>query len=66
MGRIIFNRSLPEEVWFVNDLLDKKGVNEVVERVYKHLGREVTAEVVDNIKDLGFKYATKLRHYDCR
>ena len=59
VGRIIFNRSLPEEVWYVNDLLDKKGVNEVVERVYKHLGREVTAEVVDNIKDLGFKYATK-------
>ncbi len=59
VGRIIFNRSLPEEVWFVNDLLDKKGVNEVVERVYKHLGGEVTAEVVDNIKDLGFKYATK-------
>ena len=33
VGRIIFNRSLPEELWFVNELLDKKGVNEVVERV---------------------------------
>ena len=57
IGRIIFNRALPEELWFVNDLLDKKGVNEVIDLCYKHLGREVTAETVDNIKDLGFEYA---------
>ena len=59
VGRIIFNRSIPTELWFVNDLLDKKGVNDIVELCYKHLGREVTAEVVDSIKDLGFLYATK-------
>ena len=40
-------------------MLDKKGVNDVVERCYKHLGREVTAEIVDNIKDVGFEYATR-------
>ena len=59
VGRIIFNRALPEELWFVNELLDKKGVNEVIDLCYKHLGREVTAETVDNIKDLGFEYATR-------
>ncbi|MEZ4636464.1 MAG: DNA-directed RNA polymerase subunit beta' [Caldilineaceae bacterium] len=59
VGRIIFNRSLPQELWFVNELLDKKGVNQVVERSYKHLGRDVTAEVADNIKDMGFRYATQ-------
>ncbi len=59
IGRIIFNRALPEELWFVNELLDKKGVNEVIDLCYKHLGREVTAETVDNIKDLGFEYATR-------
>ncbi len=59
VGRIIFNRALPTELWFVNDLLDKKGVNDIVGLCYKHLGREVTAEVVDSIKDLGFLYATK-------
>ena len=59
IGRIIFNRALPEELWFVNDLLDKKGVNDVIDLCYKHLGREVTAETVDNIKDLGFEYATR-------
>ncbi len=59
MGRIIFNRSLPEEVWFVNELLDKKGVNDVVGVCYKHLGQDVTALVVDNIKDVGFEFATR-------
>ena len=59
VGRIIFNRSLPEELWFVNDVLDRKGVDAVVARCYKHLDRHVTAQVVDNIKDLGFAYATR-------
>ena len=59
VGRIIFNRALPEELWFVNELLDRKGVDTVVARCYKHLGRAVTSETVDNIKDLGFRYATR-------
>ncbi|MBW7885128.1 MAG: DNA-directed RNA polymerase subunit beta', partial [Caldilineaceae bacterium] len=59
VGRIIFNRALPEELWFVNELLDRKGVDTVVGRCYKHLGRENTATTVDNIKDLGFRFATR-------
>ena len=46
VGRIIFNRHLPEQLWYVNEVLDRKGVDAVVARCYKHLGREVTAEVV--------------------
>ncbi|MCL4859044.1 MAG: DNA-directed RNA polymerase subunit beta', partial [Caldilineaceae bacterium] len=59
VGRIIFNRALPEELWFINEVLDRKGVDQIVGRCYKHLGRQVTAEVVDNIKDMGFHYATR-------
>jgi DNA-directed RNA polymerase subunit beta' len=59
VGRVIFNRALPTELWFVNEVLDRKGVDLVVGRCYKHLGRQVTAEVVDNIKDLGFTFATR-------
>ncbi|MFZ1770409.1 MAG: DNA-directed RNA polymerase subunit beta' [Caldilinea sp.] len=59
VGRIIFNRSLPEELLFVNELLDRKGVDTVVARCYKHLGRNITADTVDNIKDVGFRYATR-------
>jgi DNA-directed RNA polymerase subunit beta' len=59
VGRIIFNRHLPEPLWFVNEVLDRKGVDGIVAKCYKHLGPDVTAEVVDNIKDMGFKYATR-------
>ncbi|MCC6453492.1 MAG: DNA-directed RNA polymerase subunit beta' [Caldilineaceae bacterium] len=59
VGRIIFNRHLPEQLWYVNEVLDRKGVDAVVARCYKHLGRDVTSDVVDNIKDMGFKYATR-------
>jgi len=58
VGRIIYNRALPEEIWYINEVQDKKAVNDVVERCYRHLGGHVTGEVVDNIKDLGFLYAT--------
>ena len=59
VGRIIFNRSLPQELWFINETLARKGVDGIVGRCYKHLGRGVTATVVDNIKDIGFTYATR-------
>ncbi|CAN5810551.1 hypothetical protein BH10CHL1_BH10CHL1_10370 [soil metagenome] len=59
VGRVIFNRALPAGLWFINELLDRKGVDGIVARCYKHLGRQVTAEVVDNIKDVGFKFATR-------
>ncbi|MEM7533124.1 MAG: DNA-directed RNA polymerase subunit beta' [Chloroflexota bacterium] len=58
MGRIRLNRRLPEELSFINRLLDKKGINQVVEVCYKHLGPEVTADTVDRIKEMGFEFAT--------
>ncbi|MGB3716340.1 MAG: DNA-directed RNA polymerase subunit beta' [Candidatus Promineifilaceae bacterium] len=57
-GRVIFNRSLPDGMRFVNQSLDKSEVNELVNRVYRRFGDDVTIEMVDKIKDLGFKYAT--------
>ncbi len=59
VGRVIFNLHLPEELRFVNDVMDKKRVNAVVADAYQRLGPERTAEFVDVIKDLGFYYATK-------
>ncbi len=59
VGRVIFNRSLPEELWYIDDTLDRKGVDAVVARCYKHLGRDKTAKLVDNIKDMGFQFATR-------
>ncbi len=57
-GRVLFNRALPSEWRFVNRLLDKGGVNTLINSVYRALGDEATIAMVDNIKDIGFKYAT--------
>ncbi len=58
-GRVIFNKELPPEMHFVNKVLDKGEVNHVVDRVYRRLGVQATADVVDRIKNIGFKYATR-------
>jgi len=58
-GRVIFNEALPPELHFVNETLDKKGVNELVAECYQRLGEERTVETVDEIKRLGFEFATR-------
>jgi len=59
IGRVLFNEIMPPEMDFVNDALDKKKLKELVAMVYARLGPEGTAEIVDRIKDIGFKYATR-------
>jgi DNA-directed RNA polymerase subunit beta' len=59
VGRVLFNEVLPEELRYVNEVQDKKRLKELVARAYQTLGPEGTAEVVDKIKDVGFKYATR-------
>jgi len=59
VGRVIFNRILPDEVQFVNDVLDKGGVKDLIAVVYEICGEDVTTEVADNIKDIGFEYAMR-------
>jgi len=57
-GRVLFNKTLPEEFNFVNQILDKGGVNALINRVYRKLGDDATIKMVDEIKNIGFKYAT--------
>lgn len=60
-GRLIIKSILPEfvpqEYW--NKVMKKKDIGELVDYVYKEGGYGVTAEFLDNLKNLGFKYATK-------
>lgn len=58
VGRAIFNRILPDSIRWINMTLDKKGVNQLVGEIYTRFGSEITVEVVDSIKNLGFHYAT--------
>ena len=57
-GRIIFNSVLPEEVRDYATLVDKKVLRDIVTKVYRLLGNDQTANVLDEIKTLGFHYAT--------
>ena len=59
VGRVLFNRVLPEQVQFVNEKLDKGGVKDLIAEVYELCGQEVTTDVADAIKSIGFEYATK-------
>ncbi|MEX0968275.1 MAG: DNA-directed RNA polymerase subunit beta' [Bacteroidia bacterium] len=59
VGRIIFNEIVPDEVGYINILLTKKNMREIIGRIYKETGLARTARFLDDIKDLGFHYAFK-------
>jgi len=58
VGRVIFNDAMPEGLPFINGLLKKKGLQSFVHYVYLRHGQQKTVELVDTLKDLGFRYAT--------
>ncbi len=59
VGRVIFNDSLPKATPYVNGLLRKKGLQQLVQYCYLRYGLEKTVHILDAIKDLGFSYATR-------
>ncbi len=59
VGRIIFNEVLPPELGFHNKVIDKSDLKQIVTDCHKLLSHEDMAEVLDNLKQLGFHYATK-------
>jgi len=67
VGRIKFNftlnsvlkkRGITEEYEYINRVVDKKGLEKVITGCYQCYGSAVTAQIADEIKRLGFKYAT--------
>jgi len=59
VGRVILNEQLPPGMPFVNGLLKKKGLQQLVQSCYLKFGLEKTVEMLDALKNLGFTYATK-------
>ncbi len=59
VGRVLFNRILPSLVQFRNIKLDKGGVKDLIGDVLEVCGQEVTTDVADLIKDIGFLYAMR-------
>lgn len=58
-GRMIFNEVAPKQVPYINMLLTKKNLKTVIGDVLERTNFAVTAEFLDNIKDLGFRWAYK-------
>ena len=69
VGRFIFNENMPQDLGFVDRnedpfgleidfLVDKKALGKIIDRCFRRHGNTKTAEVLDHIKALGFKYST--------
>jgi DNA-directed RNA polymerase subunit beta' len=58
-GRVLFNEVLPAQLPFVNSLVGKKELADLVNRCADNFTRHETAAVLDRMKDIGFRYATR-------
>ena len=58
VGRVLFNGILPAEITYVNALLNKGKISEIVKDVHKVCGHHETVKLLDRMKRMGFEYAT--------
>jgi DNA-directed RNA polymerase subunit beta' len=59
IGRVIFNEALPEEMPFINKRIAKSDLGDLISDLYEEVGNDKTAETLDNIKEMGYDYATR-------
>ncbi|MBI4115449.1 MAG: DNA-directed RNA polymerase subunit beta' [Candidatus Omnitrophica bacterium] len=59
MGRILFNTVLPTGFRFVNDLVTKGKLSDVISNCYRQFGHSLVVELLDRLKALGFEEATR-------
>ena len=59
VGRVLFNQVVPSEMGFINQLLTKKALRDIIGKILKVTGTKKTSDFLDNIKHLGFTMAFK-------
>ena len=59
VGRVIFNQVVPREYGYINQLLTKKSLRDIIGAILKKTGTAKTAKFLDDIKDLGYSMAFK-------
>jgi DNA-directed RNA polymerase subunit beta' len=57
VGRVLFNQVVPKDVGFINELLTKKSLRDIISHVLKLTGTSKTAAFLDDIKEMGFRMA---------
>jgi DNA-directed RNA polymerase subunit beta' len=58
VGRVIFNQCIPKELGYFNDVTDKNKTEELIAEAYRKLGSYRTSVFLDELKKIGFEYAT--------
>src|SRR5690606_3420096 len=59
LGRLFFNEVFPEDFPFQNSEMTKKRMQQVMAEIFSQYGQEETARIADNLKQLGYDYATR-------
>lgn len=59
LGRLLFNEAFPEDFTYQDEPMTKKRLQKVMASAYQKYGQAKTAEIADELKDLGFHYATR-------
>ena len=59
VGRVLFNEYVPEEIGYLNELLTKKSLRDIIGRVLKQAGTNTAAKFLDDIKNIGYQMAFK-------
>jgi DNA-directed RNA polymerase subunit beta' len=59
VGRLLFNEALPDDFPFINDTLQSKEISSLVARIADRYDQTLTAEVLNNLKNLGFHWASR-------
>ncbi|MFA9390945.1 MAG: DNA-directed RNA polymerase subunit beta' [Prolixibacteraceae bacterium] len=57
IGRLLFNQSVPTKAGYINQLLTKKALRDIIAFILKKTDNSVTANFLDDIKNLGYKMA---------
>ena len=58
-GRVIFNALLPEKLRYINKQIHKGDLSNIITKCFDIYGTDVTVKMLDDLKEAGFKYATK-------
>ncbi len=59
IGRLLFNSVMPDKMPYYNELINKKKLGKIISLHLEYYGQEKTALFLDDLKNLGFRYATK-------
>ncbi len=59
LGRLLFNEIFPEDFPFLDEAMTKKRLGAAMAQAYGMYGQDKTAEIADDLKNIGFQYATR-------